>query len=266
LGAALEVLKRKRHPPLTFLFTVQEEIGLYGARCASIGLLGRPRYAFNFDGGPASKMSIGATGGYRMDITIEGLASHAGGAPEQGISAIAIASLAVADLARNGWHGLIERDGRRGTSNIGVIHGGAATNVVCDRVEIKAEARSHDPKFRQRIIDEFHSAFDRAAAEVASVSGQRGRVKIEGRLDYEAFRLGDDEPCVLMAEAAIRDSGGQPIRAISNGGLDANWISARGIPTVTLGAGQLGQHTLGEALDIAEFELACRIGLRLAMG
>ena len=266
LGAALEVLKRKCHPPLTFLFTVQEEIGLYGARCASVGLLGRPRYAFNFDGGPASKMSIDATGGYRMDIAVEGLASHAGGAPEQGVSAIAIASLAVADLTRNGWHGLIERDGRRGTSNVGVIQGGAATNVVCDRVEIKAEARSHDPKFRQRIIDEIQVAFDRAAAEVASAAGQRGRVKIEGRLDYEAFRLGDDEPCVLMAEAAIRDAGGQPLRAISNGGLDANWLSARGIPTVTLGAGQLGQHTLGEALDVAEFELACRIGLRLATG
>jgi len=266
LAAALQVLKRKRHPPLTFLFTVQEEIGLYGARCASLGMLGRPKYAFNFDGGPASKMSIGATGGYRMDIVVEGLASHAGGAPEQGVSAIAIASLAIADLARSGWHGLIERDGCRGTSNVGVIQGGAATNVVCDRVEIKAEARSHNPGFRQRIIDEIRAAFDRAAAQIQNDSGQCGRVSIEGRLDYEAFKLADDEPCVQLAERAIRDAGGTPIRALSNGGLDANWLTARGIPTVTLGAGQIGQHTLGEALDVTEFQMACRIAFRLATG
>jgi tripeptide aminopeptidase len=37
-----------------------------------------------------------------------------------------------------------------------------------------------------------------------------------------------------------------------------------GIPTVTLGAGQLNQHMTSEALDIAKFEYACRIGLRLA--
>lgn len=266
LTAALSVLKSRRHPPLTFLFTVQEEVGLYGARHASLGMLGNPRLAFNFDGGAAGKMSIGATGGYRMNIVIEGLASHAGGAPEQGISAIAIASLAVADLARNGWHGLIERDGYRGTSNIGVIQGGTATNVVCDCVEIKAEARGHDAKFRDRIVQEIHAAFNRAIAEVKNVAGQKGRVKIEGRLDYEAFRLKDNEPCVLLAEEAIRGAGGQPIRTISNGGLDANWLSARGIPTVTLGAGQLGQHTLGEALDVAEFQLACRIAGRLAAG
>jgi tripeptide aminopeptidase len=266
LTAALEMLRRKRHPPLTFLFTVQEEIGLYGARCASLGMLSRPKYAFNFDGGPAGKMSIGATGGYRMEIVVEGLASHAGGAPEQGLSAIAIAGLAIADLTRNGWHGLVERDGRRGTSNVGVIHGGAATNVVCDRVEIKAEARSHDPSFRQRIIDEIRAAFDRAAADVQNAAGSRGRVTIDGRLDYEAFKLAADEPCVLLAEQAILASGGTPVRTISNGGLDANWLTARGIPTVTLGAGQIGQHTLGEALDIAEFLLACRIGYRLASG
>jgi tripeptide aminopeptidase len=266
LCAALEALQRRRHPPLTLLFTVQEEVGLSGARCASLGLLGRPRLAFNFDGGPAAKLSIGATGGYRMDIAVEGLASHAGGAPEQGVSAIAIASLAVADLTRGGWHGLIEKDGTRGSSNVGVIQGGAATNVVCDRVEIKAEARSHDKKFRERIVGEIHAAFDRAAAEVASASGRKGRVQIEGRLDYEAFKLADNEPCLLAAEGAVRDAGAQPVRAISNGGLDANWLTAHGIPTVTLGAGQISPHTLGEALDVAEFQLACRIGTRLALG
>ena len=76
------------------------------------------------------------------------MASHAGVCPEQGVSAIAIASLAIADLVRGGWHGLVEKGKSRGTSNVGFIHGGEATNVVTDRVTLKAEARSHDPKFR----------------------------------------------------------------------------------------------------------------------
>lgn len=56
----------------------------------------------------------------------------------------------------------------------------------------------------------------------------------------------------------------EPLRAISNGGLDANWMSARGIPTVTLGCGQMQIHTVSEQLDIEAFENACRIALRLA--
>ena len=94
----------------------------------------------------------------------------------------------------------------------------------------------------------------------------KGEAKISSRLDYESFELAADEPCVLAAEAAIRSIGGEPLRAISNGGLDANWLSARGIPTVTLGCGQMNAHTLAERLDVAAFHQACRVALRLATG
>jgi tripeptide aminopeptidase len=64
--------------------------------------------------------------------------------------------------------------------------------------------------------------------------------------------------------AAVEAEKCEPELAISNGGLDANWLTARGIPTVTLGCGQRNIHTAAEELDIAEFHLACRIALRLA--
>jgi hypothetical protein len=38
--------------------------------------LGKPKLAFNWDGGPAEKVTIGATGGYRLQIEIEGLAAR----------------------------------------------------------------------------------------------------------------------------------------------------------------------------------------------
>ncbi len=254
------------HPPLTFLWVIQEEVGLHGARHVELKRLGKPKLAFNFDGGPSEKLTIGATGGYRLQIDIEGLASHAGGAPEQGISAIAIAGLAIADLVQHGWHGAIQKGGNSGTSNIGVIHGGTATNVVTDQVHIRAEARSHDPVFRTKIVAAIRDAFERAAGAVKNTAGRAGKVVFDGRLDYESFRLADDEPCLLVAEAAVRRVGGEPVRSISNGGLDANWMSARGIPTVTLGCGQVNIHTTSESLDIEQFQTACRIALVLATG
>jgi tripeptide aminopeptidase len=228
--------------------------------------LGRPKLAFNFDGGAAEKITVGATGGYRMDITIEGIPSHAGVAPEQGVSAIAIASLAIASIVEDGWHGLVEKQGKRGTSNVGVINAGAATNVVAESAQLRAEARGHDPSFRSRIVKAIEKAFTDAAKRVQSASGRRGRVTCEGRLDYEAFRLDDDEPCVVAATEAVRAVGLEPRLDVSNGGLDANWMAANGIPTVTLGCGQADIHTTNERLDLAVFENACRIALRLATG
>jgi len=267
LCTALELLEHGwPHPPLTFCWFVQEEIGLEGSRHITKGMLGAPKLAFNWDGGSPQKMTVGATGGYRMEIDIQGLASHAGGAPERGVSAIAIASLAIADLQRDGWHGLVQKNGHRGTSNVGVIHGGDATNVVTDHVVIRAEARSHDPKFRARIVREIENAFRKAAREITSSEGKRGQVAIEGRIDYESFLLKIDEPCVVAAEAAIRQVGLEPERAVSNGGVDANWTTRHGIPTVTLGCGQMNPHMVTEALDVEQFLNACRIGLALACG
>jgi len=267
LATALEILRgREPHPPLTFLWTVQEEIGLHGARHARLGTLGKPRLAFNFDGGSPEKLTIGATGGYRMSIYVTGIASHAGGAPEDGVNAITTASIAVAQLHREGWLGRIEKNGRFGTSNIGVIHGGDATNVVTPAVELRAEARSHEPAFRRRITRAIERAFEKAARKVRNREGVCGDVRFEGGLDYEAFKLPDDEPCVLAAEAAVKQSGGEPYRAVCNGGLDANWLSARGIPTVTLGCGQENGHTASERMDLKQFHQACRIALRLARG
>ena len=227
-------------------------------------MLGRPQLAFNFDGTFPAKLTVGATGGYRMAIRVEGRASHAGVTPEKGVSAIVIASLAIAQLHRDGWLGHVEKRGKQGTSNIGVIRGGDATNVITSEVELRAEARGHNPAFRCQIIRAIERAFEKAARSVRNIDGDAGRVTIDGQLDYEAFRLADDEPCVLVAEEAVRQCGGKPYRAISNGGLDANWLTARGIPTVSLGAGQENCHTTAERLILSEYHRACQVGLRLA--
>jgi tripeptide aminopeptidase len=267
LTAALHLLEHKLpHPPLTLLFPVQEEVGLVGARYVAKGRLGNPKMAFNFDGGSPEKLTIGATGSYRMTITIHGIASHAGVRPENGVSAIAVAGLAIADLQRNGWLGRIAKKQGKGTSNIGIIEGGDAVNVVPNRVTLRAEARSHDKRFRKQVLDQFIQSFETSARRVRNDAGKCASVQIDHHLDYEAFELKHDAPAVREAQAAVADVGGEAILNVCNGGLDANWLSAAGIPTVTLGAGQLNAHTVDEALHIASFHVACRVAVRLATG
>lgn len=268
LSTLLTIKRHKlEHPPLTFLWPIQEEVGLHGAELVQLSQLGNPKLAFNWDGGPAEKITIGATGAYRMLIKIRGLASHAGVAPQMGVSAVAIASLAIADLVKNGWHGQVQKGtGREGTTNFGFIHGGGATNVVTDHLEIKAEARSHNPDFRKEIVQEIRAAFEQAVQQVRSAAGATGSVEITSHLDYESFKLSEDADVVEAAKAAVAMIGATPFVAVTNGGLDANWLNQRGIPTVTLGCGQRNPHTVEERLDVPQFELACRIGLRLATG
>jgi tripeptide aminopeptidase len=91
-------------------------------------------------------------------------------------------------------------------------------------------------------------------------------VKIEGRLDYESFAISPKETCVELSQSAVRAVGREPLLAISNGGLDANWLNAHGIPTVTLGCGQMNVHMTSEMLDLAAYRDACRIALLLATG
>ncbi len=93
-----------------------------------------------------------------------------------------------------------------------LYNGGEATNVVTDHVELKVEARSHDPDFRQQMQSTIENAFYTAVGEVQNVAGETGAVTIDSNLQYESFVLADDEPCVLAAEVAIRAIGREPNR------------------------------------------------------
>jgi tripeptide aminopeptidase len=199
-----------------------------------------------------------------MEIEIHGVASHAGCAPEQGVSAAIVFALAVADLRQNGWHGLVMKNGVRGTSNIGVVSGGNATNVVMDRLNVQAEARAHNSKLRARIVTAYCRAFERAARSVKNSQGEHARVRFVAPAKYESFRLRKREPCVREAERAIRAAGLTPSAGISTAGLDANWMTARGVPTVTIGAGMKSAHTIEECLEVRDYLAACQVALHLA--
>jgi tripeptide aminopeptidase len=270
--AAELIAQKLPHPPITLLYTVREESGLFGAKHLNPADLGGPVMAFNFDGRSAADVILGAIGADRWTVDIHGKASHAGVAPERGISAIMVFSLAMAEVHKGGWFGKVVKDGKEGTSNVGPVGtldgkcAGQATNVVTDFVHVKGESRSHDAKFVRQITAAFKKAFSNAASKVRDHDGRHAKVKFNSRLDYVPFRIKDDSPAVRRAAAAVQAIGRQPNLRATNGGLDANWMVKHGIPTVTFGAGQNEIHTVKEFVDLEEFESGCRLALAAATG
>lgn len=268
--AATILEKKLPHPPLTFLFTVREESGLWGARFAKPADLGHPAMGFNADGGVPGKLCVGAVGADRWEVEILGKASHAGVHPEHGVSATLVASLALAQIHKDGWFGKIKKKGREGTSNVGPFGdaqgraAGQATNVVTDYVKIQGESRSHETAFITAITRAYAAAFKEAAKKVKNVDGVRAKVKFSHRRDYFPFRLKESSPVVTFSLEAARKAGIATTTRLGNGGLDANWLTRNGIPTITYGVGQNAIHTVDEYVEIADFLDGCRLALAFA--
>jgi tripeptide aminopeptidase len=267
---AAELAKTADHPPITLLFCVREESGLWGARHVKTEELGSPVMAFNYDGGSASSVVIGAVGADRWQVEIFGRASHAGVAPERGISSTMILALALAEVKAKGWFGKVVKGKRQGTSNVGPVTGGEgkpagdATNVVTDYVEVRGECRSHDRTFFKEITKAYKTAFTNAAKKVKSSEGKSGRIRFKAETDYYPFRQKETLPVVKRAVAAVSAAGGKPAIRSANGGLDANWMVRHDVPTVTFGVGQNEPHTTDEWINLDEYDRACAIALELA--
>jgi tripeptide aminopeptidase len=268
--AATLLQKKMPHPPLTLLFTVREESGLFGAHYLDPKDLGDVVMGFNVDGRSPSEITVGAVGAERWEVEITGRASHAGVHPEQGISATMVAALALATVREGGWFGKVRQPAGEGTSNVGSFGGhdgrsaGEATNIVTDYVHIRGEARSHDARFAKAITQAYRTAFLQAADRVTNDEGRKAKVKFTARLDYYPFRIKDDAAVVQHALAAVKKIGLQPVVRIGNGGLDANWLVRHRIPTITFGAGQNQIHSIGEYVDLPAFLDGCRLAVALA--
>lgn len=258
------------HPPITLLFTVREESGLHGARELNPADLAGAVMCINVDGQMASDLIIGAVGQENWEVEITGRASHAGVAPEKGISATMVGAMALANARLAGWFGKVVKSDGRGTSNVGVFGGkdnkpaGDATNVVTDYAFIKGEARSPESAFATKIAKGYEEAFTKAQSELTDDAGDTAGVKFSHVASYPPFELGKETPVVKRATKALQTLGIQPVYVFSNGGLDANWLDKHGVPTITIGSGQAEIHTIKEYVNLSEFEKGCRIGVLMA--
>src|SRR5690606_16014420 len=123
------------HGKIQFVITAGEESGLVGSRGLDPKLLDATYgVALDSDGKIGMLCTAGPTQ-TKIRGTVKGKSAHAGVNPQDGISAIAVASKAVSRMP-------LGRIDHETTANIGRFEGGGETNVVADLVVITAEARS----------------------------------------------------------------------------------------------------------------------------
>ncbi|MDF7798925.1 M20/M25/M40 family metallo-hydrolase [Pontiellaceae bacterium B1224] len=258
------ILKEKiPHPPITFLFPIAEENGLHGSRMVRFPDLGNPAMGFNLDGQFPNEIVVGAMSAVRWEAEITGISTHAGLEPHKGISAGLIGAKAMATIAEKGYFGKIIKGNRVGTSNLGSVNGGEASNQVMDQCIMTGECRSHSPTFLKQIVKVYTDSFEKATKSVTNDAGKCGKVKFTTISDYNAFKLKKSEPCVKIASLAVEQAGKKPNPLVMDAGLDANNFNEKGLPTVTLGTGSHKFHQVEEYVDIKEYLLACEVLLNI---
>ncbi len=236
----------KELPPLEVVFTISEEIGLLGAKYLDPALL-KSKIGFALDSHKVGQFMVGAPSQNSIKIKVYGKEAHAGVAPEKGINAIRVAAEAIAAMP-------LGRIDFETTCNIGIIKGGLATNIVPNMVEIKGEARSHNPEKLDKVTRQMIEAFETTAAMYKQGEFQ-ARVEVEVINEYQSFFLGEEEEIVKLATKATRDLGLVPETVKGGGGSDANIFNGKGFKIIVAGTGMDKVHTVEEQISIKELEL-----------
>lgn len=172
-------------------------------------------------------------------MKIYGKSAHAGVNPEDGISAIQVAAKAIAAMK-------LGRIDDETTANIGKFQGGSALNVVCDFVQIDAEARSIVQEKIEQQIAQMREALETTCRKYGATAEFRSEIK------YPAFGFHDDHEVVQLAQRAIRSLGLETSTFASGGGSDANIFNGFGIPTANLAVGYEDIHTTKERIRAAD--------------
>ena len=240
--------------PVTLAFTVCEEVGLLGARHLDKAVVSECAMGFNLDGGDVATGRIGAPSEMGFTASIEGIASHAGGDPRGGANASTVFALAVAELEKGGWLGEVIKGRREGRVNIGVVRGGEVTNIVMPELYVRGEARSHSGAFLRRMVDAIELAFEKAARRVKNRHGRSAVVRFRRTPGYTAFKLAVRSPVVREFKRAAEAIGAGTVELSTGfGGLDANELNGKGVPTITFGTGGRDAHCVGESCYLPDY-------------
>ena len=246
------------HAPVDAVFSICEEVGLLGAKHLDLSKV-RAKYGIVFDSDDPGFLFTKGPSANHFEFRIYGLESHAGVAPEYGISAIRIAAEAINNMN-------LFRIDEETTANIGVIRGGEATNIITNFVMLKGEARSlDDEKLEAQTAHMVKCLEDAAAKYEVTVDGVTTKARVESDVtrEYYAMDVSDDSRVVkLVIEAAAR-MGLKVETMASGGGCDANIFNKRGIECANLGTGMRAIHTVKEWLDVKDMYASAEMTLEI---
>ena len=238
--------------PLRLLYTSDEEVGSPTSRALIERLGANAKYVLVTeparDGG---KIVTGRRGTGRYTVRAQGRPSHSGTRPQDGRSAIR--EIARQILAIEAWN-----DPERGiNTNVGLISGGTAANVVPEHCAIEVD-------LRMRTLAD-------ADALVARLTGLTPhdpdvRLTIEGHLNRPPFEKTPPIEQVLGIARGIAAEIGFDLQDMyAGGGSDGNFLAHR-LPVLDgLGVDGAGAHTLREHLLVSSLVPRMRL-LRGLMG
>ncbi|MDX6632184.1 MAG: tripeptide aminopeptidase [Solirubrobacterales bacterium] len=257
----LELAARHARDPapvgLELLFTVAEEDALRGAKAFDVAKLRSP-FGYVLDHAtPIGEVITAAPTYKRLVADFDGQEAHAGMRPEDGHSAIAAAAAAIAEMK-------LGRLDEETTANVGVIHGGSASNVIPGQCRVEAEARSLD--------DERAAAVAGAMVEACSFGATEHGCDVDVSVEelFRGYRQSESSPAVAAAFAALRSRGHEPRGVPTGGGSDANAFVAAGFDCVNLANGTEANHTPQESVAAASilemYEIAEALIAEVAAG
>jgi glutamate carboxypeptidase len=225
------------HPPITMLWTTDEEIGSGTSRSLIEAEAQHARAVLVLEPSlPGGAVKTARKGCGEYELIVHGVAAHAGVDPARGASAIHELAAQI---------GAIERlqDLTRGVSvNIGVVSGGTRPNVVAEEaravIDVRAPARD---------------AADAVDAALRRLQPVRPGTRLTIRGGFDRPPMERTPACVRLfekAQAIAAVLGYQLGEGATGGGSDGNFTAALGVPTLDgLGAIGDGAHAAHEHVD-----------------
>ncbi len=257
----IETLRENRiaHRPLEFVITTCEEIGLLGAKALDPAYI-QAKEGYALDSTGFAKVVTQAPAANRLTITVYGVAAHAGLHPEWGVNAITVAATALSRCPT----GRIDAET---TANFGTITGGAASNIVPEKVVIEGEVRSHRLDKLHQVTQEIEQACAAVAAEWNDPTGQaKGSPTIDVTVhnDFPAMRLERESKTIHRVEEAAKRIGLDLTYEKAGGGSDANIFNGYGLPTAIIATGMTNVHSTNECCDLQDMVDLTRLLISLS--
>lgn len=234
------------HGPIEIAFSIAEEGGLNGAKNLEYDKINAKKAFILDSGGDPGQIIVKGPAQDKVNVKIIGKPAHAGVCPEEGISAVMVASEAISNMK-------LLRIDEETTANIGVIEGGKATNIVMPELTIKAEARSLSNEKLDVQTAHMVKCFEDAAKKFGA------EAEIETARMYSAFTIADDDEIVKIVQKACENVDIKPFLDSTGGGSDTNVFNANGIKALNLGIGERKPHTLEEHIHIEDLVKAAKL-------
>jgi tripeptide aminopeptidase len=182
---------------------------------------------------------------------IIGKPAHSGKHPEEGINAIQTAGAALARMR-------LGRIDEVTTSNVGLIEGGSAVNVVPANVILRGEARSFDAQKLQAQLDNMENSVRDACKEYGA------SCEIQTESAYRGYHISEDAPVTKNAIAAATAERFSGALRDTLGGSDANVFNEVGVQTIVCGTGMEQIHTHDEYVSQKDLVDLTRLAISLA--